>query len=112
VKTKLVPQYIECLPEGSHSAVDVVKTPGHVLIRTASGEIFTTFRRISLLRPHGANQSTRRAYAKLAGIKVADIKRAMREQAANDKREAASADADRMRRLASRLGYKVTKAKP
>lgn len=107
-----VKNFIHPLPPGRYEGCEVATVGTTTFVRVADGRVFTTRRGgLHLLSAWGSNDKERAAYARLAGVSMADMRRAYKKRRA----ELAKADAEdsvqKMRRLAAKHGYSLKKVK-
>lgn len=82
---------------------------GAIFIRTPSGDIFASHT-VDLFRPHRASDDERRAWCRVAGVSMADLRRVMRTIRERDKLVQKKLDVSRLRNAAARHGYKLVPA--
>jgi hypothetical protein len=104
---------VEGLPRGDHAVVAIARPNGsrRVFYKLSDGRVFIDTMRsgVSLLAEYGMNDSERRAWCRLSGVKFADLaKRRKAYRTQNAAKELARV-IDRLRRNASYYGYKLVK---
>ena len=82
---------------------------GRVFIKAADGRVFTTGPAANMASSHGANDTVRRAWCRLAGVKFADLKAAMRSEREREQLRQSARELAHVQAMAARLGLKVIK---
>lgn len=82
---------------------------GAVFVALKDGEILAS-NRINLIRPGWASDHERRAWCKLAGVSMTDLRRAIRTIRDDEKLAQKKRDVSRLRNEAARQGYKLVLA--
>lgn len=79
-----------------------------MFVSLKGGEILAS-RRINLIRPNLASDHERRAWCRLAGVSMTDLRRAIRTIREEEKAAQKKRDASQLRNAAARQGYKLVR---
>lgn len=104
--------YVYCLPEGEHRNCSVIrgsKLSGRFFIKTSDGEIYHIGRYPCEMTGRGINDADRKAYAKLKGVKLSELKKIMRSNDEAYKKKKLKASLEKLRRDAASKGYRLVK---